>query len=74
MTYFGGSSYDDAPPDETSETREERMRRLYDEFEVYYAARDRRRLSEEATVRRAASRQIEAAYTEACGEGPAPRS
>ena len=55
MSHFDDSSLDAgstaAPPD----TPEARSRRLHEEFEAYYAERERRRLTAEALARRMAA-------------------
>jgi hypothetical protein len=53
------SHLEDTPVDAGStggpDTAEARSRRLHEEFEVYYAERERRRLTAEALARRMAS-------------------
>jgi hypothetical protein len=49
-----------AAPSGADAAATERSRRLHDEFEAYYAARERRRLTTEAWERREAVRALDA--------------
>jgi hypothetical protein len=55
MSHLDDSSLDAGPMAAPPDTPEARSRRLHEEFEVYYAERERRRLTAEALARRMAS-------------------
>jgi hypothetical protein len=57
MSYLDDSSLDGASWVAASNSREARSRRLHEDFEAYYAERERRRLNEEARARRTAARR-----------------